>query len=84
MNGGTVPPSVPELMLALHDAVLRALGHAEHMIYRQLAEFPLALGQAPQTDTDRGCTRVERFHRLRRFQLRQVSQTQVSIRYRIT
>ena len=73
MNGGTVPSSVLELMLALHNAVFRALGYAEHVIHRQLAELPLALRQALQTDADRGGTRIKRLHRLRRFQLRQVS-----------
>ena len=70
-------------MLALHDAVLRALGHAEHVVHGQLAELPLALGQSLQADADRGGTRVKRLHRLRRFQLRQVSQAQVSVRYRV-
>jgi len=73
VNGGAVPSSVLELMLALHNAVFRALGHAEHVVHRQLAELPLALRQALQTDADRGGTRIKRLHRLRRFQLRQVS-----------
>jgi len=81
VDGGTVPSSVLELMLALHDAILRAPGHAEHVIHGQLAELPLALGQTFQTDADRRGTRIKRLHRLRRFQLRQVSQTQVSIKY---
>lgn len=71
-------------MLALHDAELRALGHAEHVVHRQLAELALALGQALQTDADRRGTRVEWLHRLRRFQLRQVSQSQVSMAFRVT
>lgn len=45
MDGGAVPSSVLELMLAFHDAVPRTLGHAEHVVHGQLAELPLALGQ---------------------------------------
>lgn len=73
VDGGAVPPSVPELMLTLQDAVLRALRHAGHVVHRQLTELPLALGQAFQTAADRGGGRVVRLHRLHRLQLRQVS-----------
>lgn len=73
VDGGTIPPSVPELMLTLGDAVFRALGHAGHVIHGELAELSLTLGQSSQADADLGGTRVERLHRLRRFQLGKVS-----------
>lgn len=60
-------------MLTLQDSEHRTFGHAGHVIYRQLAELPLALRQALETAADRGGTRVVRLHRLRRFQLREVS-----------
>lgn len=73
MNGGAIPPSVSELVLTLRDAVFRTLGHAGHVIHGQLAEFSLALRQSSQAGTNLGGTRVERLHRLRRFQLREMS-----------
>lgn len=81
VDGGTIPSSVPELMLTLGHAVFRALGHAGHVIHGQLAEFSLTLRQSPQAGTNLGCSGVERLHRLRRFQFRKVSQTQVSVEY---
>lgn len=53
IHRATVPPPLSELVLTLIDARLGALAYVDHVVLVELAQLPLALGEARQLAAQR-------------------------------
>lgn len=56
IHGAAVPPPVPELVLALFDARLRAFSNVLHVVLVQVAQFLLSLRKSCQLAAERLCS----------------------------